>query len=221
MKKSRESETQTEAAYSHPPKVKICGIMAQADAQAAAAHGADFIGLNFVTGKRRCLTLETAREIVRSLGSASPPTVGLFLNEDPAVVCDTVAAVGLQYVQLCGGESPAYCAALGIPYWKVINLHTAKDFERMAQFIDAAAFLLEGADNGPGGTGQSWDYGLAAAMPRDRPALIAGGLNPDNVGEAIARAQPWGVDVSSGVETDGKKDPEKIAAFIHRARDAS
>ncbi len=221
MKNSRESETQTDAAYSHPPKVKICGIMAPADAQAAAAHGADFIGLNFVTGKRRCLTLDRAQEIVRSLGSASPPTVGLFLNEDPAVVSDTVAAVGLQYVQLCGGESPAYCAALGIPYWKVINLHTAKDFERMAQFPDAAAFLLEGADNGPGGTGQSWDYGLAAAMPRDRPALIAGGLNPDNVGEAIARAQPWGVDVSSGVETAGKKDPDKIAEFIHRARDAS
>ena len=140
---------------------------------------------------------------------------------DPAVVRDVVSAIGLQFVQLCGGESPAYCAKLGIPYWKVINLHSAGDFERMARYADAAAFLLEGADNGPGGTGQSWDYRLAAAAPRDRPALIAGGLNPENVSDAIARAQPWGVDVSSGVETDGKKDPDKIAAFIHQARDAS
>ena len=177
-----------------------------------------FSGLNFVTGKRRCLTLDTAREIIQSLGSACPPTVGLFLDEKPAVVRDVFAAIGLEYVQLCGGETPAYCAELGIPYWKVINLHSAGDFERMYQYADAAAFLLEGADNGPGGTGQTWDWGLASEAPRNRPALIAGGLNPDNVGEAIAAAQPWGVDVSSGVETAGKKDPDKIAEFIGRAK---
>ena len=215
------SENYSVGAHANPPKVKICGIMAPADAQAAAAHGVDFLGLNFVTGRRRCLTLDTARDIVRSLGSECPPTVGLFLNEEPAVVCDVVAAIGLQYVQLCGKESPAYCAALGVPYWKVINLHSAKDFERMRGYADATAFLLEGADNGPGGTGQTWDWGLASAAPRDRPALIAGGLNPDNVREAIARAHPWGVDVSSGVETNGKKDTDKIAAFIHHARAAS
>lgn len=203
------------------PRVKICGIMAPADAQAATVHGTDFLGLNFVKGRRRCLTVDKARDIIRPLGTACPPTVGLFLNEEPAVVRDVVAATGLQYVQLCGGESPDYCAALGVPYWKVINLHSAGDFERMDQYGDATAFLLEGADNGPGGTGKTWDWGLAGAAPRDRPALIAGGLNPDNVREAIARAHPWGVDVSSGVETNGKKDPDKIAAFIRQARDVS
>ncbi|MCY4438443.1 MAG: phosphoribosylanthranilate isomerase [Chloroflexi bacterium] len=217
----RESETQSDSENSLSPKVKICGIMAPADAEAAAAHGADFLGLNFVTGRRRCLTLDKARDIIQSLGSACPPTVGLFLDEKPTVVRDIVAAIGLQYVQFCGQESPAYCAEVGVPYWKVINLHSVGDFERLNRYVDATAFLLEGADNGPGGTGQTWDWGLASAAPRDRPTLIAGGLNPENVGEAIARAQPWGVDVSSGVETNGAKDPDRIAAFIHQARDAS
>ena len=221
MTVSREPETLSDSEYSLSPKVKICGIMAPADAEAAAAHGADFLGLNFVTGRRRCLTLDRARDIIRSLGSACPPTVGLFLNEYPTVVRDVVAAIGLQYVQFCGQESPAYCTEVGVPYWKVINLHSVRDFERMNRYVDATAFLLEGADNGPGGTGQTWDWGLASAAPRDRPTLIAGGLNPDNVGEAIARAQPWGVDVSSGVETNGAKDPDRIAAFIHQARDPS
>lgn len=202
------------------PKVKICGIMALADAQAAVAHGADFLGLNFVKGRRRCLTVEKAREIVRGLGSACPTTVGLFVDEDPATVRGTLAECGLQYAQLCGAETPDYCANLGVPYWKVINLHSAADFARMEPYADATAFLLEGADNRHGGTGQTWNYTLAAAAPRTRPTLLAGGLNPANVSAAISQAHPWGVDVSSGVETDGKKDPEKIAAFIRLAKQA-
>ncbi len=203
------------------PKVKICGNMAQADANAAVAHGADFLGFVFVNGRRRCMTVDDTRKIIRSLGSACPPAVGLFLNEEPAIVRDVVAACGLQFVQLCGNESPDYCTNLKVPYWKVINLHSAEDYGRTHPYTAATAFVLEGAENGPGGTGQTWDWGLASAAPRDRPTLIAGGLNPENVGEAIARAQPWGVDVSSGVETNGAKDPDKIAAFIHQARDAS
>lgn len=218
MTNSRETRTKQAEERSIAPKVKICGIMAPADAQAAAAHGADYLGLNFVKGRRRCLTVEKAREILRGLGSACLPSVGLFVNEDPVTVRGIVAECGLHYVQLCGAETPDYCAGLGVPYWKVINLHTPADFARMKLFADAAAFLLEGADNGPGGTGQSWDYALAANAPRGRRTLIAGGLNPDNVSGAIAQARPWGVDVSSGVETNGKKDPEKIAAFIRLAK---
>ena len=202
------------------PKVKICGIMTLTAAQAAVAHGADFLGLNFVKGRRRCLTIEKARKLVRGLGSACPTTVGLFVDEDPATVRGILAECGLQYAQLCGAETPDYCANLGVPYWKVINLHSAADYERMTPYTNATAFLLEGADNGPGGTGQAWDYALAANAPRERPVLIAGGLNPANVSAAISQARPWGVDVSSGVETDGKKDPEKIAAFIRRARES-
>ena len=203
------------------PKVKICGIMALADAQAAVAHGADFLGFIFVKGRRRCMTVEETGEIIRQLGSACPPAVGLFVNEDLATVRNTAAVSGLQYAQLCGAESPDYCAALGMLHWKVINLHSAEDYDRMNPYRDATAFVLEGADNGPGGTGQSWDWSLAGGAPRDRRILIAGGLSPDNVNIVVAQAQPWGVDVSSGVETNGKKDPDKIAAFIRRARDAS
>ncbi len=200
------------------PKVKICGIMALADAEAAVAHGADFLGFVFVKGRRRCMTVEATREIVRSVGSACPPSVGLFLNEDPTTVRHVAAASGLQFVQLCGSESPDYCTELNIPHWKVINLHTAADYDRLCPYTDAGAFVLEGADNGPGGTGQTWDWGLASAAPRDRRFLIAGGLSPANVGTAVAQVRPWGVDVSSGVETGGRKDPEKIAAFIREAK---
>ena len=210
----------TPASGADAPKVKICGIMALADAEAAVAHGADFLGFIFVKGRRRCMTVEDTRKIIQALGSACPPTVGLFLDEDPATVRHVVTESGLQYAQLCGRESPDYCSELSIPYWKVVNLHSAADYDRMPPYTAAAAFVLEGADNGPGGTGQTWDWGLAGAAPRDRPALIAGGLSPDNVSAAIKQARPWGVDVSSGVETGGAKDPDKIAAFIRGAKDS-
>ena len=203
------------------PKVKICGIMALADAQAAVAHGADFLGFIFVKGRRRCMTVNATRAIIRALGAACPPPVGLFVDEDPATVREVVAESGLQYAQLCGSESPAYCAGLGVAHWKKINLRSAADFTRMSHYAAATAFVLEGADNGPGGTGQTWDWELARAAPRNTPTLIAGGLDPANVSAAIAQAQPWGVDVSSGVETDGKKDPDKIAAFVRRARNTA
>jgi phosphoribosylanthranilate isomerase len=202
------------------PKVKICGNMALADAQAAVAYGADFLGFVFVKGRRRCMTVEQTRKIINALGSACPATVGLFVDEDPATVRHVVQEGALQSAQLCGAESPEYCTDLGIAYWKVINLHSSADYDRMPPYADAAAFVLEGAENGPGGTGQTWDWEMAGAAPRDRRFLIAGGLDPTNVGAAIVQARPWGVDVSSGVETDGSKDPEKIAAFIRRAKHA-
>ena len=221
MKFPHSSYTKYTAEIGNAPKVKICGIMALADAQAAVAHGADFLGFIFVKGRRRCMTVEDTGDIIRQLGSACPPAVGLFVNEDPATVRHIAAVSGLQYAQLCGAESSDYCAALGMQHWKVINLHSTADYARMHPYTDATAFVLEGADNGPGGTGQTWDWSLAGSVPRDRRFLIAGGLSSDNVGTAVAEAQPWGVDVSSGVETDGKKDPDKIAAFIHHAKDAS
>lgn len=218
MKDSQVSETRNSAALADPPKVKIDGIMAQADAHAAVAHGADFIGFVFVKGRRRCMTVADTRDIIRSLGSACPPTLGLFVNDDAATVRYVAAECGLQHVQLCGEETPDYCAELGLLHWKVINLHSIEDYGRMSPYGDAAGFVLEGADNGPGGSGQSWDWSLASTAPRDRPFFIAGGLSPDNVAKAVAQVQPWGVDVSSGVETDGKKDPDKIAAFINQAK---
>lgn len=200
------------------PKVKICGIMAPDDAEAAVAHGADFLGFIFVKGRRRCMTIEDTSEIIRQLGSTCPPAVGLFVNEDPATVRHVAAVSGLQFAQLCGAESPEYCATLGMLHWKVINLHSAEDYDRMIPYRDATAFVLEGADNGPGGTGQSWDWSLAGGAPHDRRIFIAGGLSPDNVHSAVAQVRPWGVDVSSGVESDGKKDPDKIVEFIGRAK---
>lgn len=218
MRYHRVSETRNDATLAHPPKVKIDGIMGLEDARAAVANGADFIGFVFVKGRRRCMTVDDTREIIRSLGSACPPTLGLFVNEDAAIVRHVVAECGLQYVQLCGEETPDYCAELGLLHWKVINLHSTKDYSRMPPYTVAAGFVLEGADNGPGGTGQSWDWSLASSAPRDRPFFIAGGLTPDNVSSAVAQVRPWGVDVSSGVETNGRKDPDKIAAFIRLAK---
>ena len=221
MTLKEESATASAAQARVSPKVKICGIMALADAQAAVDHGADYLGFIFVKGRRRCMTVESTRAIIQALGAACPPPVGLFVDEDPATVRAVAAESGLQFAQLCGSETPVYCAALDVPHWKKINLRTAADYARMEPYADAASFVLEGADNGPGGTGQTWDWALARAAPRDRPTLIAGGLDPANVSAAIAQAQPWGVDVSSGVETGGRKDPDKIAAFIRRARDTA
>jgi len=199
------------------PTVKICGIMALEDARAAVHYGADYLGFVFVPGRRRRMTIEQVRTILNALGSAAPPAVGLFVDEDPATVTSVASACGLSYVQLCGQESPEYCTALGLPVWKTIGLRSTEDYRRMAAY-HVVRFVLEGAANGPGGTGQPWEWDLARQAPRTTPFLLAGGLTPQNVAEAIAKAQPWGVDVSSGVETNGKKDPEKIAAFIRQAK---
>jgi phosphoribosylanthranilate isomerase len=146
--------------------------------------------------------------------------VGLFVNEEPATIREIIAGCALDYAQLCGDESPAFCRDLRVPAVKSLRVEgpeVVAEVERYAAHV--AWCILDGYQpNSYGGTGTTFDWPLARELAERFPVMVAGGLTPDNVRIAIELAHPWGVDVSSGVETDGVKDPAKIAAFVQAAR---
>lgn len=223
-------------------RVKICGMRQPEHALVAAEAGADYIGLVFVPGRRRRVDVAAAREIVarsRVPGISTPGNiipagnfpkmVGLFADQPSEEVNRIVKSCGLDLVQLCGQESLDYCREVGARVIKVLHV-SGPGFEdeagllaKIRQFRQAGHLVTldRQVDGWPGGTGQSFDWGIAARLSQPgHEFLLAGGLNPDNVGEAVARVGPWGVDVSSGVETGGVQDPEKIRAFVKNARRA-
>ena len=214
--------------------VKICGIGTPEDACTAAEAGADFIGMVFVPERHRRISPESAREIVdavRGLDGPSPRMVGLFADQPLDEVNDIVAHCGLDAVQLCGQENVEYASGVDCEVIKVVHVpvsYRAPDdvpalAERVREYADADCLvtldrLVEGIQ---GGTGQSFNLDVAASVARRGCSfLLAGGLTPANVGRVISMVRPWGVDVSSGVETIGKKDRRKIQRFVSGARDA-
>lgn len=219
-------------------KVKICGIRTLEDALVAAEAGADFIGIVQVPARRRRITADAAKTIVdglredlRNSGGSVPWIVGLFADQLLDEVNSLVEYLGLDLVQLCGKEPVRYATRVNCDIIKVIHVSDAATVDndggagiRSAAYREAGHLvtldrLVEGIQ---GGTGQRFDWEVAAALSQaGQPFLLAGGLNPDNVSEAIAAVNPWGVDVSSGVETEGNKDPEKIRAFVRNARAAA
>lgn len=202
-------------------RVKICGITRIEDALHAAAEGADAIGLVFHRDSPRAVTAETARAIA----GAVPPFVartGLFVNADAALVRSVLESVPLDLLQFHGDEPAEYCRAFGRTYIKAIRMAAGVDLAALeSRYADAAAVLLDTHVPGtPGGTGRTFDWGLVP-VARRLPVILAGGLTPQNVGDAIRRARPWAVDVSGGVEAGrGVKDPARISAFIAAAREA-
>ena len=216
-------------------KVKICGIQKLADAQVTAEAGADFVGLVFVPGRRRRLDINTVRTIVSGHKAASgktPQVVGLFADQSLDEVNRTIQACGLDLAQLCGDETPDYCRQVRGQVIKVVHVAgtalgdaAIADLEERVRLYREAGYLvtLDRQVKGlQGGTGRSFDWGIAAALSsRGHSFLLSGGLSPDNVAEAVSVVRPWGVDVSSGVETDGSKDPKKIRAFIGNARQSN
>ena len=205
-------------------RVKICGITRQADALAAAQAGADAIGLVFYPASPRYLSAERALEIRDAL----PPfvqTVALFVNPDAAQVAQVLGRVRPSMLQFHGEETPQFCAQFGMPYVKACRVKSGVRaqvdlLEYLRPFSGAAAWLLDSHVEAYGGVGESFDWSLVPAR-RDRPLILSGGLARDNVAEAIRRVRPWGVDVSSGVESaKGIKDAAKIAAFIAEVRNA-
>jgi phosphoribosylanthranilate isomerase len=200
-------------------RVKICGITRLEDARAAAALGADAIGLVFHAASARAVEPAQAREIWAAL----PPfvtVVGLFVDPDPARVQGVLAELRLDALQFHGDECPADCVRYGLPFLKAVPMATATDVAAYAAtYPEASGFLLDSHGAGrSGGSGESFDWGRWP-QDLDRPLVLAGGLGPDNVAEALARTRPYGVDVSSGVErSPGIKDPAKIAAFIDEVR---
>lgn len=201
--------------------VKICGITNVADALAAAEAGADMIGLMFYEPSPRFVTLETAREISRAL----PPyvlKVGVFVNPDPAFVARAIAGCGLGLLQFHGDETSDFCTQFGLLSLKALRLRDAESLKMMDQF-KTSAFLLDAYSAGaPGGTGETFNWNLAVAAQKfGQPIFLAGGLTPENIGDAVKKVRPFAVDVSSGVESaPGRKDPEKMRAFIKAVRNA-
>lgn len=196
-------------------RAKICGITRVEDAKSAVASGADAIGLVFYAKSPRHVSLEKAAEIVASL----PPfidAVGLFVDADPAEVNAVLNQVRLDLLQFHGDETPAYCQSFAVPYIKALRVRPEVNLLQCAsEFAAAKALLLDAYQEGvAGGTGQTFDWNLIPqSLPK--PVILAGGLTPQNVAEAIQRVRPYAVDVSGGVEREkGIKDANKIAAFM-------
>ncbi|MCG8428188.1 MAG: phosphoribosylanthranilate isomerase [Chromatiales bacterium] len=196
-------------------RVKICGITRVEDAQSAVTCGADAIGLVFYPPSPRAVTPDAAAEIVASL----PPfitTVGLFVNEQPDTIAHVLSRVPLDLLQFHGDESPTDCGRYGRPFIKAIRMRDDVDLVAVRERYSAAAgILLDSYRKGvPGGTGESFEWDR---IPTEMAGeiVLAGGLTPDNVEQAIRQVRPYAVDVSGGVEKEkGIKDVEKIAAFM-------
>jgi phosphoribosylanthranilate isomerase len=196
-------------------KIKICGFTDAENAQQAALTGIDAIGLNFYAKSPRHVNIDSAREIVAAL----PPfvnKVGLFVNANPSLIDEVLCEVALDTLQFHGDESPSDCAQYEMPFIKAIRVSPEVDLIKTAnEYSQAGALLLDTYQSDfYGGSGKSFDWSLAK-IEVDLPIILAGGLTPDNVSAAIDIAQPYAVDVSSGVESaKGLKDIDKIRAFI-------
>jgi phosphoribosylanthranilate isomerase len=203
-------------------RVKICGVTNVADAQAAAEAGADMIGLNFYEKSPRHITLAQAMEISRAL----PPfvlRVGVFVNPEEELVTRALGDCGLSLLQFHGDETSDFCTQFGLMSLKAIRVRDAESLKQLANF-NTDAFLLDAhSQNGPGGTGEKFNWDLAvAAQEFGKPIFLAGGLTPENVAAAVKKVRPFAVDVSSGVESSpGKKDHAKVRAFIAAAKAAA
>ncbi len=211
--------------------VKICGLTDAAGMAAAIEAGADMVGLNFFAPSPRAVSPARAGELAGLVPAAGPLKVGLFVDAGDPLIGQVLDAAPLDILQLHGEETPARCAAIrarfGIPVMKVLGIAARADLDRLADYAPVVdRFLLDAkAPPGaklPGGNATPFDWTLTAGRDIPRPWLLAGGLTPDNVAEAIAVSGAPGVDVASGVEKRrGVKDPALIAAFVAAARAAA
>ena len=206
--------------------IKICGLTRVEDAVVALESGADFLGLIFHGPSPRYIATEMAAALVKMLKDSvsSARWIGVFVDESPDEVRRIVDTVGLDGVQLQGDERPEDLERLrgdGLFVIKGYRISGSDDLARLGDFEADAHHLDTHVLGLPGGTGMTFDWSLAARVSGEHRILLAGGLTADNVAEAIGTAKPWGVDVSSGVESaPGVKDPHKIRRFIDVARDA-
>jgi phosphoribosylanthranilate isomerase len=198
--------------------VKICGITRLADAGHAVDCGADALGFVFWPKSPRYVAPERAAEIIATL-PAHVTAVGVFVDESVEGIRNVVARTGVQTVQLHGDESPDYASALAWPVWRAVAVDAAQ--RAIAAWPSDTTLLLDVVDPLRRGTGLTVDWQGAATVARTRRVVLAGGLTPENVAEAIAIVRPYGVDVSSGVEdSPGVKNVEKVERFLTGARSA-
>ena len=204
-----------------PLKVKICGVTSATDALDAVEAGADALGFMFYPPSPRCVTLERASEIIRQL----PPLiakVGVFVNPTEEEVRRALEQCGLDTLQFHGEEPPQFCRQFGLKVIKAFRIRDAASLEAVRPYATEAWLLDSYVAGKQGGTGTPfhWDLAVAAVKWGGR-VLLAGGLTPENVAAAVRQVRPYGLDVSSGVESaPGKKDAAKVRAFIQAARTA-
>ncbi|MCK4739049.1 MAG: phosphoribosylanthranilate isomerase [Deltaproteobacteria bacterium] len=207
-------------------RVKVCGITRLEDALFAVECGADALGFIFWNGSKRNITPEEAGEIVKKLPPFVTP-VGVFVNEDSNNIAEIVKTARLGCIQLHGEETPetvrSLSLALSCSILKAFRVKDLNDVEQIGDFLDSgvSAFLLDSFKEGErGGTGKTFDWELALHAKNFGSIILSGGLNAENVGSAIKKVSPYGVDVSSGVEdAPGKKNHKKIKTFIERAKE--
>jgi phosphoribosylanthranilate isomerase len=202
-----------------PVKVKICGITNLPDGVAAAEAGADALGFVFYDPSPRCISVEAAAALIRQL----PPfilRVGVFVNAPEDLVIRAIRECGLNLLQFHGNETPKYCLQFGIMSMKAFRIRDAASMQALLGYHTDVWLLDAYTPDKQGGTGEAFNWDLALeAQGWGRPIFLAGGLTPENVAEAVRRARPYGVDVSSGVESaPGRKDHAKVRAFIQAAK---
>lgn len=202
-----------------PVKVKICGITNFPDGMAAAEAGADALGFVFYDRSHRHISLEAAATLIREL----PPfvmKVGVFVNAPVDLVVRASRECGLNLLQFHGDEAPDYCLQFGLMSMKAFRIRDATSLQALQDYPTDAWLLDAYSPRNLGGTGETFNWDLALeARNSGRPIFLAGGLTPENVAEAVKRARPYGVDVSSGVESaPGRKDHARVRAFIQAAK---
>ena len=204
-------------------RVKICGCTSAVEVAAAVAAGADAVGLIFAPSPRR-ITPEQGTAAT----AETPPrvsVVGVFIDPTPAELEHALAVLPRLIPQFSGSESPELCRHLGVPYLKVFPVATetapgAADLATALAPYPEALPIFETASRQRGGSGRTFDWSVVQDLVGRRPAIISGGLDPSNVGECVRQLHPYAVDVRSGVETDGRKDPVKLGDFISAVRSA-
>lgn len=221
--------------------VKICGVRQLADARAAGAAGADIVGFTFWPGTKRYIAPEEAVEVIAALRAEYGPrplVSGLFVNANLVTITETVARCGLDLVQLSGDETAAAVERLAVPLLMAVRALPGEDVDALRERIDGLRRAAQSLPPGPfgqsltplldahvpgqyGGTGRTSDWALAAALAAEERIMLAGGLTPENIADAVRTVRPWGVDVASGVEvaaSPGIKDAARIVAFVRAAR---
>jgi len=201
-------------------KIKICGITSVADAMAAAECGADAIGFIFVQSSPRCISPESAGEIVGALPGTILP-VGVFVDASRRTITATVAASGIRGLQLHGDEPPKSTLGWNLPIFKAHRVSASFAIEHLDRYAVEAHLLDTYMEGSRGGTGKTFNWDVAVTAGRAHRIILSGGLNPENVERAIHYVRPYAVDVSSGVERQpGVKDHVKMCRFIESARNA-
>ena len=199
-------------------RIKICGVTRLEDALLASRLGADALGFNFWPKSKRHVTAAAARQIIARLPPFVTP-VGVFVNQSEGEMRAIAAETGIQVFQLHGDEPPELCSRLPLPVVKAVPVDQVSTLSKLLSY-EVQAFLLDTPSRGYGGTGLPFDWSLAEGVSEAAPVILAGGLTPENVADAVRAVRPWAVDVASGVESSpGVKDADRMLRFVTAVRE--